>query len=94
MAGSPPERDVLLATKLQVPRSRPGLVPRRRLADQLEEGLNRGLVLVAAPAGYGKSVWKRPASQGSGRARQPDPRWSGWPRSPISAAISIGRWST
>ena len=56
MAGSPPERDVLLATKLQVPRSRPGLVSRRRLADQLEEGLNRGLVLVAAPAGYGKSV--------------------------------------
>ena len=43
MDGSPPERDVLLATKLQVPRSRPGLVPRRRLADQLEEGLNRGL---------------------------------------------------
>jgi len=32
MDGSPPERDVLLATKLQVPRSRPGLVPRRRLA--------------------------------------------------------------
>src|SRR5690242_1670750 len=55
MEGSP-ERDVLLATKLQVPRSRPGLVPRRRLADRLEEGLNRGLVLVAAPAGYGKSV--------------------------------------
>jgi LuxR family maltose regulon positive regulatory protein len=42
MEGSPPERDVLLATKLQVPRSRPGLVPRRRLADQLEEGLNHG----------------------------------------------------
>src|SRR5690348_15056853 len=56
MEGSPPERDVLLATKLQVPRSRPGLVPRRRLADRLEEGLNRGLVLVAAPAGYGKTV--------------------------------------
>jgi LuxR family transcriptional regulator, maltose regulon positive regulatory protein len=56
MEGSPAERDVLLATKLQVPRSRPGLVPRRRLADRLEEGLNRGLVLVAAPAGYGKSV--------------------------------------
>jgi LuxR family maltose regulon positive regulatory protein len=56
MEGSPLERDVLLATKLQVPRSRPGLVPRRRLADRLEEGLNRGLVLVAAPAGYGKSV--------------------------------------
>ena len=56
MAGSPPDRDVLLATKLQVPRSRPGLVKRRRLADQLDEGLSRGLVVVAAPAGYGKSV--------------------------------------
>src|ERR1700759_3979773 len=54
MEGSPPERDVLLATKLQVPRSRPGLVPRRRLADRLEEGLNRGLALGAAPAGHGK----------------------------------------
>src|ERR1700757_1684169 len=67
MAGSPPERDVLLATKLQVPRSRPGLVTRRRLGDQLEEGLNRGLVLVAAPAGYGKSVvlseWVRGMTQ-------------------------------
>jgi hypothetical protein len=40
MEGSPPERDVLLVTKLQVPRSRPGLVPRRRLADRLEEGLD------------------------------------------------------
>src|ERR1051325_12114676 len=48
MEGSPPERDVLLATKLQVPRG--------RLAAGLEGGLNRGLVLVAAPAGYGKSV--------------------------------------
>src|SRR6476660_6882847 len=56
MDGSPPERDVLLATKLQVPRSRPGLVPRRRLADRLEEGLNRGLAMVAAPARYAKPV--------------------------------------
>jgi len=50
-----------------VPRSRPGLVPRRRLAGRLEEGLNRGLVLVAAPAGYGKSVllseWVRGMSE-------------------------------
>ena len=54
--GSPPERDILLATKLHVPRSRPGLVPRPRLTAKLGDGLNRGLVLVAAPAGYGKSV--------------------------------------
>jgi ATP/maltotriose-dependent transcriptional regulator MalT len=48
--GSLPERDILLATKLHVPRSRPGLVPRPRLTAKLGDGLNRGLVLVAAPA--------------------------------------------
>ena len=53
--GNPPERNILLATKIQVPRSRPGLVARPRLADQLGAGRNRGLVLVTAPAGYGKS---------------------------------------
>ena len=51
-----PERDVLLATKLHVPGPRPGLVPRPRLAARLDEGLARGLVLVCAPAGYGKTV--------------------------------------
>ena len=50
------ERDVLLATKLHVPRPRPDLVPRPRLAERLEEGLARGLMLVCAPAGYGKTV--------------------------------------
>jgi len=48
------ERDVVLATKLHVPVSRPGLVLRPRLADQLDEG--PGLVLICAPAGYGKTV--------------------------------------
>ncbi|MGH3174637.1 MAG: hypothetical protein ACRDPF_12350, partial [Streptosporangiaceae bacterium] len=51
-----PERDVLLATKLHMPASRPGLVPRPRLTARLDEGLARGLVLVCAPAGYGKTV--------------------------------------
>ena len=50
------ERDVLLATKLHVPRPRPDLIPRRRLAGRLDEGLARGLMLVCAPAGYGKTV--------------------------------------
>jgi LuxR family transcriptional regulator, maltose regulon positive regulatory protein len=48
--------DVLLATKLHLPRRRPGFVPRPRLADRLDEGLARGLVLVCAPAGYGKTA--------------------------------------
>src|SRR6266496_1026318 len=49
-------RDVLLATKLHVPRPRPGFVPRPRLAGALDEGLARGLALVCAPAGAGKTA--------------------------------------
>ncbi len=51
-----PERDVLLATKLYMPGPRPGQGPRPRLLARLDEGLARGLVLVCAPAGYGKTV--------------------------------------
>ena len=50
------ERDVLLATKLHVPMPTPDLVGRPRLAEQLDNGLGRGLVVVCAPAGYGKTV--------------------------------------
>ena len=61
------ERDVLLATKLHVPRPRQDLVPRSRLAERLDEGLARGLMLVCAPAGYGKTVlladWARRGQQ-------------------------------
>src|SRR5215471_4264450 len=51
-----PERDVLLATKLHVPGPRPGFVARPRLAEALQGGLARGLVLVCAPAGFGKTA--------------------------------------
>ena len=61
------ERDVLLATKLHVPGPRPDLVPRPRLAERLDEGLASGLMLVCAPAGYGKTVllagWARRGQQ-------------------------------
>ena len=50
------ERDFLLATKLRVPRIRPGLVARPRLVERLEEASDRELVLVSAPAGFGKST--------------------------------------
>ncbi len=50
------ERDVLLATKLHVPGPRPGFVARPRLVGALGEGLARGLVLVCAPAGFGKTA--------------------------------------
>ena len=61
------ERDVLLATKLYMPGPRPGQVSRPRLTARLDEGLARGLVLVCAPAGYGKTVlladWTRRGGQ-------------------------------
>jgi len=64
VSAAPPERADLLATKLHMPASRPDLVPRPRLAERLDEGLGRGLILVCAPAGYGKTVlladWARP----------------------------------
>ena len=47
--------DVLLATKLYVPRPQPGFVPRPRLTARLDEGLAPGLTLVCAPAGFGKT---------------------------------------
>ena len=49
-----PERDVL-ATKLHVPRLRPGFVPRPRLLERLAEGMGRDLVLLCTPAGFGKT---------------------------------------
>jgi LuxR family maltose regulon positive regulatory protein len=46
-------RDTLLATKLRPPLPRPGWVPRPRLLDHLHAV--RDLLLVCAPAGFGKS---------------------------------------
>ncbi len=50
------EQDTLVATKVRLPSSRPDLVPRPRLMAQLDRQAQRGLVLVCAPAGYGKTV--------------------------------------
>jgi ATP/maltotriose-dependent transcriptional regulator MalT len=48
----------LLSTKLYAPPPRPELVPRARLLRRLDDGLQPGvrLVLVSAPAGYGKTT--------------------------------------
>ena len=88
------ERDVLLATKLYVPGPRPGLVPRPRLAERLREGLRRGVVLVCAPAGYGKMVllaeWAQAAS-----GRLPGCRWMPEITTrPGSGATRWPRWTT
>ena len=49
-------RNVLLATKLYLPRLQPGFLARPRLTQGLDEGLARGLALVCAPAGFGKTA--------------------------------------
>jgi len=58
--GSSPDHRVagipLLATKLYIPRWRPGLVSRPRLIERLDQGTERKLTLVSAPAGFGKTT--------------------------------------
>src|SRR5512137_1235704 len=48
----------ILATKLYIPPPRPGLVPRPRLIERLNEGCAQGcrLTLISAPAGFGKTT--------------------------------------
>jgi LuxR family maltose regulon positive regulatory protein len=46
----------LLTTKLHMPLIRPELVPRPRLIERLNAGLQRKLTLIAAPAGFGKTT--------------------------------------
>ena len=48
--------DALITTKLGIPRTRPNLVPRPRLGERLEEGVQRRLLLVSAPTGFGKTT--------------------------------------
>jgi LuxR family maltose regulon positive regulatory protein len=59
----------ILRTKLHIPPLRPNLVPRRRLLERLDEGLERKLTVVSAPAGFGKttllSAWIQSLEAGS-----------------------------
>src|SRR4051794_2100630 len=80
--GSPREMvalNALLETKLHVPRTRHGLVPRPRLAERLERGAATALTLVSAPAGFGKSTllaaWLS-ATTGEASGRRAGPRAS------------------
>ena len=45
-----------MATKLYIPPPRPKAVLRPRLIERLDEGLHRKLILVCAPAGFGKTT--------------------------------------
>jgi LuxR family transcriptional regulator, maltose regulon positive regulatory protein len=69
-SGAATGQDVLLATKLHVPRPPAGLVARPRLAEALAGGRAGGLVLVSAPAGFGKTAlladWVRGAGLPAG----------------------------
>ena len=47
--------DTIIPTKLFKPLTRPALVPRSRLFNQLNNGLHRTLTLISAPAGFGKN---------------------------------------
>ena len=46
----------LLSTKLGLPQSRPTLVSRPRLIEKLNHGQPRKLILISAPAGFGKTT--------------------------------------
>src|SRR5215470_3126661 len=83
--------DDLLATKLHLPRPRPGFVPRPRLVSRLDEGLARGLVVVCAAAGYGKTVALADWARRSGR---PGCRWMRVTTTRCgSGATSSPRWA-
>ncbi len=53
---SGPPNDMVLASKLRVPRPRPHLVHRPHLIQRLQQGLDKTLILLSAPAGFGKST--------------------------------------
>jgi len=50
------ERVDLLATKLNLPRTRPDHLGRSRLIQRLNEGMAREVILVCTPAGFGKTT--------------------------------------
>jgi LuxR family maltose regulon positive regulatory protein len=51
-----PVARTLLETKMFLPRSPQGMVPRARLAERLRAGTESALLLVSAPAGFGKTT--------------------------------------
>src|SRR5512144_2881869 len=48
--------DPLIRTKLHLPFTRPGIVSRPRLQEQVAQGLYGPLTLITAPAGFGKTT--------------------------------------
>jgi LuxR family maltose regulon positive regulatory protein len=69
------QQDQLLKTKLHIPPTRRELVSRPRLLERLNRGLDRKLILVSAPAGFGKttllSEWVHRIRAGRGAVTAP-----------------------
>jgi LuxR family maltose regulon positive regulatory protein len=66
----------LLTTKLKIPPVRPELVPRPRLFECLDAGLDRKLTLVSAPAGFGKTtLLSKWVHDGDGTKPRPPVAW-------------------
>lgn len=57
------QSDWILTTKLNPPLIRADIVDRPQLLARLERDLRRPLTLIAAPAGYGKSMKQPPAEE-------------------------------
>jgi LuxR family maltose regulon positive regulatory protein len=72
----------LLETKFYVPRSRRALVPRPRLSERLDRGTASKLVLVSAPAGFGKTTllteWLAAGPAGPATERPATGRLAAW----------------
>jgi hypothetical protein len=89
----------LLETKLYIPRSRRGLVPRPRLSERLNRGVEAKLTLVSAPAGFGKTTllaeWlvaapaDEPCTFGTGGPLH-GCRYAGWQLSSVSSPFDHG----
>jgi LuxR family transcriptional regulator, maltose regulon positive regulatory protein len=47
---------LVIATKLYIPPPRPKIVPRPRLTERLNQGLETALTIISAPPGYGKTT--------------------------------------
>jgi LuxR family maltose regulon positive regulatory protein len=60
------ETEALIRTKLRLPYTRPELVARPRLQEQIKQGLRGPLTLITAPAGFGKTTLVAACISGSG----------------------------
>ena len=84
----------LIETKLFLPSPRPGLVPRPRLRERLDRGLGAKLMLVSAPAGFGKTTllvdWLASVTA-SAAAPLPRPGWP-WTRRTTTRHGSGATW--